>query len=103
VLAPNTLHCVYFRERKYVKAVLAYLNSSIALEFAQHRVYGGGLRKLEPGEAEKIPVPDPRLLSENELETLAALLGELDEAEREGRGERVRKALDEEVRKLLER
>jgi hypothetical protein len=103
VLAPNTLHCVYFRERRYVKAVLAYLNSSIALEFAQHRVYGGGMRKIEPREAEKIPVPDPRLLSENELETLAALLDELDEAEREGRGERVRKALDEEVRRLLER
>jgi hypothetical protein len=49
---------------------------------------------------ERIPVPDTRLLSETELETLAALL---DEAERESRGERVRKALDEEVRKLLER
>jgi adenine-specific DNA methylase len=103
VLAPNTLHCVYFRERRYAKAVLAYLNSSIALELAQHRVYGGGMRKIEPREAEKIPVPDPRLLSETELETLAALLDELDEAEREGRGERVRKALDEEVRRLLER
>jgi hypothetical protein len=103
VLAPNTLHCVYFRERRYVKAVLAYLNSSVALELAQHRVYGGGMRKIEPREAEKIPVPDPRLLSETELETLAALLDELDEAEREGRGERVRKALDEEVRRLLER
>ena len=101
VLAPNTLHCVYFREKRYVKAVLAYLNSSVALELAQHRVYGGGMRKIEPREAERIPVPDPRLLSETELETLATLLDELDEAEREGRGERVRKALDEEVRKLL--
>lgn len=81
--------------------MLAYLNSSIALELAQHRVYGGGMRKIEPREAEKIPVPDPRLLSEVELETLAALLDELDEAEREGRGECVRKILDEEVRKIL--
>jgi hypothetical protein len=70
---------------------------------AQHRVYGGGMRKSEPREAEKILVPDPRLLSEAELEALAALLDELDEAEREGRGERVRKALDEGVRKLLKR
>jgi hypothetical protein len=59
------------------------------------------MRKIEPREAEKIPVPDPRLLSENELETLAALLDELDEVERKGRGECVRKNLDEEVRKLL--
>jgi hypothetical protein len=103
VLAPNTLHCVYFRERRYAKAVLAYLNSSVALELAQHRVYGGGLRKLEPGEAEKIPVPDPRLLSEAELETLASLLDELDEAERKGLGEQARKALDEEVRRILKR
>jgi hypothetical protein len=102
-LAPNTLHCVYFRQKEHAKAVLAYLNSSTALELAQHRVYGGGLRKLEPGEAEKIPVPDPRLLSEAELETLATLLDELDEAERKGLGEQARKALDEEVRRILKR
>uniref|UniRef100_A0A7C1T1N6 Type II methyltransferase M.Eco57I C-terminal domain-containing protein n=1 Tax=Thermofilum pendens TaxID=2269 RepID=A0A7C1T1N6_THEPE len=58
-LAPNTLHCVYFREKSYAKAVLAYLNSSVATELAQHRIYGGGMRKVEPREAEKIPVPDP--------------------------------------------
>jgi len=81
--------------------VLAFLTPSVGVGLAQHRVYGGGMRKIEPREAERIPVPDPRLLSETELETLATLLDELDEAEREGRGERVRKALDEEVRKLL--
>jgi len=102
-LAPNTLHCVYFREKKYAKAVLAYLNSNVATEYALHRVYGGGMRKIEPREAERIPVPDPRALNEAELETLAALLDELDEAEREGRGERVRKTLDEEVKMLLRR
>jgi len=103
VLAPNTLHCVYLREREHVKAVLAYLNSSVALELTQHRVYGGGMRKIEPKEAERIPVPDPRALSETELETLASLLDELDEAEREGRGERARRALDEAVREALRR
>jgi hypothetical protein len=102
-LAPNTLHCVYFRERSYAKAVLAYLNSSIALELAQLRIYGGGMRKLEPREAEEIPVPNPTELSEAELETLSTLFEDLDEAEREGGGDRVRKVLDEEVKKILGR
>jgi len=102
-LAPNTLHCVYFREKWYAKAVLAYLNSSVATGHALHRVYGDGMRKIEPREAERIPVPDPRALSEAELETLAALLDELDEAERTGRGELVRKTLEEKVRKILQR
>jgi len=85
VLALNTLHCVHFREKRYAKAVLAYLNSSIALELAQHRVYGGGCGRS----------------NRERRRSLAALLDELDEAEREGRGECVRKNLDEEVRKLL--
>lgn len=102
-LAPNTLHCVYFRERSYAKAVLAYLNSSIALELAQLRIYGGGMRKLEHREAEEIPVPNPTELSEAELVTLSTLFEGLDEAEREGGGDRVRKVLDEEVKKILGR
>ena len=100
-LAPNTLHYIYFRDKKYAKAVLTYLNSSTALELAQYRVYGGGLRKLEPGEAERIPVPDPHALSEAELEMLASLLDELDEAERKGCGEQARKTLEEEIKKIL--
>mgnify|MGYP003876416771 CR=1 FL=1 len=108
--ALNTLHCVYFNkeirnEEENVKAILAYLNSRPAFELARGvlRVYGGGMYKLEPKEAEKIPCIDPRAIPTAQRESLAALFDELclvakmDNASEE----KVRTILDSEVRRLL--
>ena len=109
-LALNTLHCVYFREdvredAVKVKAILAYLNSDLAFELASRslRIYGGGMYKLEPRDAEAIPTLDPSKLGETQLEMLASLFDELDQAAREGRREesRVKETINAELKKIL--
>ena len=109
-LALNTLHCIYFRENIRedpikVKAILAYLNSDLAMELANEalRVYGGGMYKLEPRDAESIPVPNPAKLRRVQLEELASLFDELDEAAREGKSREteVRAILDSTLRRIL--
>jgi len=109
-LALNTLHCVYFKESVRedmvkVKAVLAYLNSDLAFKLASNslRIYGGGMYKLEPRDAETIPVIDPTRLREAQLETLASLFDELDQVAREDRLEesRVRKIIDIELKRVF--
>jgi len=110
VYALNTLHCVYFNEEVKgdeisVKAVLAYLNSSPAFELASKvlRVYGGGMCKLEPKEAEKVPCINPLSIPTTWRESLAALFDELCLAARRSRAdeEEVRRILDFEVKRLL--
>jgi len=110
VLALNTLHCVYFKEdvredAVKVKAILAYLNSDLAFKLASTslRVYGGGMYKLEPRDAEAIPTIDPSKLRETQLEALANLFDELDQAARESEREelRVREIINAELRRIL--
>ena len=109
-LALNTLHCVYFRENvgrdeTKVKALLAYLNSDVAFKLASRfvRIYGGGMYKLEPREAESIPVIDPGKLGEPELEALASLFDELDQVAREDkrREVQVRETINNELRRIF--
>ena len=105
--ALNTLHYVYFnegvRDEASIKAVLAYLNSSIAFELAKSalRVYGGGMYKLEPEEAMEVPCIDPRKLSPRWRERLAALFDELCAAARRNRESEALQLLDEELKGLL--
>lgn len=109
-LALNTLHCVYFKEDVRedaikVKAILAYLNSDLAFKLASRslRIYGGGMYKLEPRDAEAIPTLDPSRLKETQLEMLASLFDELDQAARENRKEesKVKEIINAELRRIL--
>ena len=76
-------HCVYplFDDEVRLKALLAYLNSNICKELATYygRIYGTGLRKLEPKDLENLPVIDVRNININEryLKKLANLFDEL--------------------------
>lgn len=109
-LALNTIHCVYIneevkREETNVKALLAFLNSHPAFELADKmlRVYGGGMYKLEPKEAENIPCINPLLISASNRESLAELFDELCLAAKRDKveEEEVYEALNFEVRRLL--
>ena len=107
--ALNTLHCVYFneeiREKRDIKAILAYLNSSPAFELAKTflRVYGGGMYKLEPREAAEVPCIIPHKLKINWQEKLASLFDELCETARvnKTKEEKVLREIDTEVARLL--
>ena len=60
----NIAHGLYPRERlseSSIAALVAWLNSNVRLE--EGRVYAGGLTKFEPGEVERIAIPDPEHLN----------------------------------------
>lgn len=106
----NTLHGVYFNDRvkaqeAMLKAILAFLNSDVAFEIARRelRVYGGGLYKVEPKEAEMPPVVDPGRIGGSEAQRLAELFAELCICSRDGECSeaKAREALNLEVKKLL--
>jgi len=89
-----------------VKAILAYLNSQPAFKLAEKmlRVYGGGMYKLEPKDAEKIPCINPLMINITQKQALAALFDELCLASRKGRARELEilNTLNLEVRKLIE-
>ena len=64
-------HGIYKKssEDTYSKLLAIYLNSKFGKEAIrlQLRPYGGGLKKLEPGDVEKILVPDFKYLEKGEL------------------------------------
>lgn len=84
----TTFHCIYPVDEREVfcNALSVCLNSSFIKERArrQHRVYGGGLLKVEPKDLLEIEVPNLAALPDLELEKLAAFLFELDAAFRVG-------------------
>lgn len=71
----NNLHNIYLDDydQTEIRALLAYLNSSIAGEVTKHsgRTYADGLHKIEPSELKSIPVFDPKNLGISEIERLA--------------------------------
>lgn len=80
----TTFHCIYpaVDSQDFAAALTACLNSQLVQDLArrQHRVYGGGLLKVEPKDLLDIEVPDLRQVAPETLRELAALLDRLDGA-----------------------
>jgi adenine-specific DNA-methyltransferase len=98
----TTFHCVYPKEHNpdFAAALTACLNSRLVQDRArrQHRVYGGGLLKVEPRDLLDIEVPDLCKVAPQTLRELATLLTRLDEAIRtDGDVDEVYKQLDLQV------
>lgn len=83
----SNLHGIYFDvdvSENQQKALLAYLNSGFASEVVRRsgRTYSSGMDKIEPNEMESVPVLDPRDLSNEAVQELAALFDNLRKAAR---------------------
>jgi hypothetical protein len=64
----NIAHGLYPRQtlaKSTMRKLIAFLSSKVSINLG--RTYAGGLTKFEPGEIERIPVPDIRLLSQMDL------------------------------------
>jgi adenine-specific DNA-methyltransferase len=99
----TTFHCVYPKNQStaFAAALTACLNSRLVQGRArrQHRVYGGGLLKVEPRDLLDIEVPDLRRVGIQTQKGLSALLDDLDTAIRTDiRIEAVHDSLDAKVR-----
>jgi len=59
----DALHRVKFKEKKLGKSIICCFFSSLTFAFAEifGRSYGGGVLELMPTEAEKLPIPTPKL------------------------------------------
>ncbi len=95
----TTFHCLYARPKfnpDLIDAMMAYLTSSYCKEvlLEQMRVYGGGLKKLEPKDVMRIPVPKFDKLSESLVQELK------EHFRRYSRREVALKKLDEVVAKI---
>jgi len=80
--------CLYPKKKQTndeIKAILAYLNSSFTQFYieTEGRKSGGGVIALEVSQAEKMPVLDPRKLSDEEVRRLADLFDKLEAKARE--------------------
>jgi len=102
VLALNVFLCIYpepaiAQNETVLKALLAVLNSMISKEALRHigRSYGGDTIKLEPRELDRLPVLNPKRLSETECERLAFLFDRLCAANSDDEEQAIRRAIDE--------
>jgi adenine-specific DNA-methyltransferase len=107
VLNLTPFHCVYpiFNDELKLKALLAYLSSNICKEIATYwgRIYGTGLRKLEPKDLENLPVIDVTGLTQEDIEKLANLFDRLCIVSREDFNKEIeiKKMIDEAVKDIL--
>lgn len=87
------------------KALLAYLNSSVADEIVKEsgRMYARGLHKIEPNELKDVPVIDTRKLTKGETDRLVAAFAALRDATRTegGNVDQALMELDDRVRQTL--
>jgi len=104
----NTFLCVYpvreiSSDRERLKALLAYLNSNIALELLRliGRSYGGSTLKLEPRELDELPVLDVRRLDGDDVRRLAELFDKLKHLTKND--DEVRKDIDVAVLTMLKK
>ncbi len=105
VLNLASFHGIYpaFRDRKQVKAFLAYLNSHFCSNqmTLQKRTYGGGLDKFEPRDLMEILVLDVTSLNENIVHELADLFDKLCLTKTESEEREVKIKIDELVVRSL--
>lgn len=84
----TTFHCIYPNDKspELSDALTLCLNSRFIQNRArtQHRVYGGGLLKVEPKDILDIEVPDLSILPNTIITNMGALLKELNEYVRAG-------------------
>jgi len=93
-----------FDDKRLVKALLGYLNSSIIQkEMSKLSTDYSGLEKLEPGALKEAPVIDPRKLDDDTVNTLVELFEKLERRSRADESlEEIRDDIDDIVRELLE-
>jgi len=109
VLNLTPFHCIYpiFNDELKLKALLAYLNSNICREIATYygRIYGTGLRKLEPKDLENLPVIDIENIDQEDVRKLASLFDKLCAASRESpeKENEIKKIIDTAIRNILSR
>ena len=109
VLNLTPFHCIYpfFKDELKLKALLAYLNSNICQRIAtiRGRIYGTGLRKLEPRDLEELLVIDVNSLDQHDILKLADLFDKLCKASRtepEKEAE-IKQEIDKSVKEILRR
>lgn len=83
----NSLHSMYLDVTltdPEIKALLAYLNSDIVSDVLREheRLHADGMRKLEPNDAEDIPILDPRNLPAHTVDALSEAFDTLCETAR---------------------
>jgi adenine-specific DNA-methyltransferase len=98
----TTFHCIYPKldMAHFAAALTACLNSRLVQDRArrQHRVYGGGLLKVEPKDLLDVEIPDLRKVASQTLHELELLLTRLNTAVRTDTNvEQVYDALDSRV------
>ncbi|RLG01980.1 MAG: hypothetical protein DRN49_00165 [Thaumarchaeota archaeon] len=83
--------------KEQLKALLAYLSSSFTQFYVETegRKSGGGALGLEISQAERMPVLDPRKLSDEEIKKLANLFDKLEAKAREIGGATERRQIDQ--------
>ncbi len=107
VLNLTAFHCVYpsFSDEKKIKALLAYLNSDICKEIATYwgRVYGTGLRKLEPKDLENLPILDVTKLKQEDIKRLSELFDKLCKISRlnQKKEKDIKREINETIEKIL--
>ena len=109
VLNLTPFHCIYpfFKDELKLKALLAYLNSNICQRIAtiRGRIYGTGLRKLEPRDLEELLVIDLNSLDQHDILKLADLFDKLCKASRTEPEKEVeiKQEIDKSVKEILRR